>query len=114
MRFVSAGGGFVLLGTFFIDRRTPEDFAFWGYLFGLCAFWGGLSMMNSGSEVAKLVYALLNVGLIFLSVFLSRRVFAVFGSLGVFGYLSHLAYTVFENSIMFPFVLSILGIAVIF
>jgi hypothetical protein len=44
---------------------------------------------------------------------LSRRVFAVFGGLGAAGYLGHLAYDVFKDSMMFPFVLTIMGLVVI-
>ena len=45
---------------------------------------------------------------------LSRRVFAVFGGLGAAGYLGHLAYDVFKESMMFPFVLTIIGLGVIY
>jgi hypothetical protein len=31
-------GLLMLVATYVIDRRTREDFAFWGYLFGLAAF----------------------------------------------------------------------------
>jgi hypothetical protein len=48
-----------------------------------------------------------------LSVLLQRRVFIVFGSLGMFGYVGHLAWEIFEDSLMFPFVLSAVGIAII-
>jgi hypothetical protein len=41
------------------------------------------------------------------------RVFIVFGSLGVFGYVGHLAWEIFEDSLMFPFVLSAVGLAII-
>ena len=104
----------VLLVSYIIDRRTKGDYAFWGYLFGMLAFWGGLSLMESGSEFRRLLYGLINVGLIFLSVLLDRRVFIIFGSLGVFGYLGHLSYRVFKDSLMFPFVLSVLGILIIY
>ena len=49
-----------------------------------------------------------------LSVFLERRAFIVFGALGVFGYVGHLAYRVFQGSLLFPFVLTIIGVGVIF
>lgn len=104
----------VLLASYLVDRRTKEDYAFWGYLFGMLAFWGGLSLMESGSEFRRFLYCLINVGLMLLSVLLDRRVFIVFGSLGVFGYLGHLSYRVFKDSLMFPFVLSILGILIIY
>ena len=104
----------MLVGSYLIDRRTKEDFAFWGYLFGMLAFWGGLSLMESSSELGKFFYGLINIALMLLSVLLDRRVFIVFGALGVFGYLSHLAHSVFENSLLFPFALSFLGIVLIY
>jgi hypothetical protein len=107
-------GLLVLLVTYAVDRRTKDDYAFWGYLFGLAAFWGGLSLMDSNSEWNKFLYCLINIGLIFLAVFLQRRVFVVFGACGVFGYLGHLSYSVFKDSFLFPLVLSFLGLVVIF
>jgi len=104
----------VLLASYFIDRRTKEDYAFWLYLFGMLAFWGGLSSMDSKSELNKFLYCLINVGLMLLSVLLDRRVFIVFGALGVFGYLGHLAQVVFKDSLMFPFALTLLGLAIIY
>jgi hypothetical protein len=35
-----------------------------------------------------------------------------FGALGVFIYLGHLGFEVFENSLIFPFVLSFVGLAI--
>jgi len=103
----------MLLAAYLVDRRTKEDFAFWGYLFGMLAFWGGLSVMESRSELARFGYCLINVALMLAAVLLERRAFMVFGTLGVFGYLSHLAYTVFKDSVVFPFALSLIGIAII-
>ena len=93
--------------------RAPEDFAFWCYLFGLLAFWGGFTFMESGSEIGRVLYALLNVGLMPLGVWLRRAVFIVFGVLGVHIYLGHLAYEVFKDSVLFPFALAVLGLSVI-
>ena len=104
----------VLVVAYLVDRKPRGgDFAFWLHLFGLMAFWGGLSLTNSGSELGKLLYAGLNVGLLLMSVVLARRVYAVFGTLGISGYLGHLAYTVFEDSLLFPFALSLIGVAII-
>jgi hypothetical protein len=103
----------VLIGAYLIDRRTEEDYAFWGYLFGMFAFWGGLTTLEGGSELDWFLYGLINLGLVLLSVLLQRRVFIVFGSLGVFGYIGHLAWEIFEDSLLFPFVLSAVGLAII-
>jgi hypothetical protein len=107
-------GFLMLLVSYLVDRRTKQDFAFWGYLFGLMAFWGGLSLMESGSEVRKFLYCLINVGLMFLAVFLERRAFLVFGAFGVFGYLGHLSYTIFKDSMLFPLALTLIGLLVIY
>lgn len=104
----------MLLATYLVDRRTRLDYAFWGYLFGLAAFWCGLSMSDSDSELEKLGYFGVNVVLIVLSLLLQRRAFIVFGSLGVFVYLSHLAQTVFADSLAFPIVLSGIGVSIMF
>jgi hypothetical protein len=90
-----------------------QDFAFWCYLFGMLAFWGGLTFMDSGSEVMRALYALLNVGFIGLAVKLRRSTFLVFGALGVHLYLGHLAYRVFQDSFFFPFALALLGLSLI-
>jgi hypothetical protein len=93
--------------------HRSEDFALWCYLFGMLAFWGGLTSMNSGSEIMRGWYALLNVGFIGLAVKLRRATFLVFGALGVYLYLGHLAYEVFKDSFFFPFVLALLGLGLI-
>jgi hypothetical protein len=108
-------GAAMLLASYLVDLKSKSgDYAFWGYLFGLGAFWGGLSSMDSNGELGKIVYALVNLGLILFSLVLRRRAFLVFGSLGFFGYLGHLAYRVFSDSLIFPFALSLLGIGIIY
>jgi hypothetical protein len=106
----------ILLAAYLADlrNRVRQDFAFWGYLFGVMAFWGGLTLMEGGSEIAKAVYCLINITLIVVSVLLRQRVFLVFGALGVLGYLGHLSYRVFEDSVLFPVVLTMVGILVIY
>jgi len=104
----------VLVVAWLTDRRQRGgDFAFWLHLFGMMAFWGGLSLKSSDSEIAKALYCLLNVGLVLLSVVLRRRVYAVFGTFGVAGYLGYLSHSVFKDSLLFPFALSGIGVLVI-
>ena len=89
------------------------DYGFWLSFFGLLAFWGGLSLLHAGNERGALLYAFINVLLIFVGVVLDRRAFVVFGALGFNGYLGHLAWEVFAQSALFPFVLSAFGLFVI-
>jgi hypothetical protein len=109
-------GLFIVVLAFVVDIRTrhERDFAFWLYLFGVIAFWGGLSSMQSESELSKFFYLCINLVMIAVGATLSRRVFAVFGGLGVAGYLGHLAHTVFKDSMMFPFMLTIIGLGIIY
>jgi hypothetical protein len=90
-----------------------QDFAFWLYLFGAIMFWGGLSLRDSDSELNKFLYAVINVLLVFLGAAIGRRVFTVLGAIGVASYLGYLAYRVFEDSLLFPFALTLLGLGVV-
>lgn len=95
------------------NEPRSEDFAFWCYLFGLMMFWGGLTSMDSDSEVNKFIYMLINVGLIAIAIWLRRSTFLVFGAVGVYSYIGYLAYQVFKDSFMFPFVLAFIGLLMI-
>ena len=91
-----------------VDAR--QDFAFWLYLFGAMMFWAGLSLRESNNEWSKFAYCLINVALIFGGAVIGRRVFTVLGALGVAGYLGYLAHRVFQDSLLFPFALTLLGL----
>ena len=77
------------------------------------AFWGGLTLLDSGSELGKFLYAMINVGLVGLGVFLSRKAFLVFGATGIYIYIGHLAFKIFDNSLLFPMALVALGLSVV-
>jgi len=72
-------------------------------------------MMVTGifqNQLTKMNCAL-SIVLILLSVVLDSQFLLVLGGLGVFFYLSFLAYRVFRNSLLFPFALTVLGISII-
>jgi hypothetical protein len=96
-----------------VDLRSRGDLAFWLHLFGVLAFWGALTALESNSEVAKFVYCLINIGLLGLGLFLQRRVYVLCGGLGIALYLHHLAERVFADSLLYPLALSLIGLAVI-
>jgi hypothetical protein len=115
-KVISTCFGLVMtLVAFWVDIRSrpPKDFAFWLYLFGVLTFWGGLTAMDSGSELGKFIYLCINLLLIAIGAALSRRVFAVFGGFGVAAYLGYLSYNVFRDSLLFPVALTAIGLAVI-
>ncbi len=116
-KLVSMYSGLLMIGlAFWVDIRSrgKADYAFWIYLFGVIAFWGGLSSQNSGDELAKFFYFLINLSMIGVGVILVRRVFVVFGALGACGYLGHLASSVFKDSLLFPLALTAIGLGIIY
>lgn len=117
-------GALMILVSAVIDRRTKDDYAVWGYFFGAAALWFGLmvalfvshgtgGLFNLSDSVAWGVWCVANIGLLFSSVLLRRRVMQVYGSLGVLGYLGYLTFSVFANSPFFPLCLIGLGVGVI-
>lgn len=107
------GAGTLLL-AFWVDVRSSRerDYAFWLYFAGVLMFWFGMTLSSSDSELAKFGYLLINLALIAAGAGLRRRVFAVFGGLGVAVYLGHLS-TVFRDSLLFPVALAVIGLLVI-
>jgi hypothetical protein len=102
-----------LIVAWAVDLRARGDFAFWLHLFGVLAFWGGMTALDSGSETARFIYCLINIGLVGLGLFLQRRVYVLFGGLGIALYLHYLAEWRFRGSLFYPFALSLIGLAVI-
>ncbi|MET1256456.1 DUF2157 domain-containing protein [Aliikangiella maris] len=116
-QLVSLYTGLLMIGlAIWIDIRTSKqaDYAFWIYIFGVIAFWGGLTLQNSDSELAKFFYFCINLVMIGVGVLLVRRVFVVFGALGCCGYLGYLASNVFRDSWLFPVALTAIGLGVIY
>ena len=106
----------VVLLAFWVDIRARKsgDFAFWLYLFGVMAFWGGMTSQQSDSELSKFIYFSINLLMIGVGVVLMRRVFVVFGAVGASLYLGYLASNVFKDSLLFPIVLTAIGLGIIY
>lgn len=114
-RRVSVGFGLAIIVAAVVVnmRQRSGDFAFWLYLFGVMTFWGGITDSSNGTAIDKALYCAMNVGFLLLSAFLGRRVFAIFGTIGIAIYLGDLANKVFQDSMLFPFALSLIGIGII-
>ena len=114
---VSMYFGLLFIGlAVWIDSRdfARRDYAFWMYLFGVVTFWGGLTSQNSDSELAKLLYCCVNFLMIFIGLLLNRKVFVIFGGLGVAAYLGHLAFNVFDGSFFFPIAVTLIGLGIVY
>jgi hypothetical protein len=113
---VSAIFGLAMLATaYWVDlkRKGSKDFAFWIYLFGTVAFFSGVAGLNKGGELNEFACAAVFAFMMVVSVLVQRRVLMIFGAMGVVGYFFHLAWTVFQDTPVFPIALSGLGIAII-
>jgi energy-converting hydrogenase Eha subunit A len=116
-KLVSMHSGLLMIGlAFWVDIRSRHraDYAFWMYIFGVLAFWGGLSLQHSDSELSRLLYFGINLLMIFTGVLIVRRVFVVLGAIGSCIYLGHLASTVFRDSWLFPISLTAIGLGIIY
>lgn len=114
--FSVAFGLVTVLIAFWVDLRSrhTKDYAFWLYLFGLLAFWGGLSALGSDRLAGKLVYLAINLGLVLIGAVLVRRAFTVFGAIGVAIVLADISWRYFKDSWLFPLSLTAIGLAIIY
>lgn len=114
---VSMYFGLLIISTaFWVDIRSRHaaDYSFWLYMFGVMAFWGGMTSQHSDSELSKLIYFCINLLMMGVGVLLVRRVFVVFGAIGGSIYLGHLASSVFKDSWLFPIALTAIGLLIIY
>lgn len=117
-RLVSMAFGLIMgICAFWWDMKRKQDdpeYGFWLHLFGAVAFWGGLTLLDSRDEFSRMIYGTVNLGLMFLSLVLDRSIYMTLGAIGFFGYLSHLAWSLFADFFYFPFVLVAFGLVVMF
>ncbi|MEI7705957.1 MAG: DUF2157 domain-containing protein [Deltaproteobacteria bacterium] len=112
----SAVEGLLLLAAAFgvdLRLRPRRDFAFWIYLAGLAAAWGGITLMDAKSLPGTLVYLTGNALLVVLGAVLVRRAFTVFGAVGVAIGLASLGDRYLRNSWLFPLALTLIGLGVV-
>ena len=96
------------------DLRTRADFGFWLHLFGAMTLWGAITASDGGGDVARALYCGFNVLFIALGLFLDRRIYAVFGAIGVSIYLGYLAAHTFNDTLSFTFALTAIGLGIVF
>ncbi len=112
--WVSVGfGALMLAASRFADRKTDEDYSWWGYLFGTLAFWGGLSSMGSGSAFGKLAYAAVNAGMMLLGARIERQVLVGFGFLGFHAVVAGELFRIFRDIPGFPLLVALAGCGLI-
>lgn len=110
------GGLLMIVLAMWLDMRSKPsaDYAFWIYLFGVAAFWIGLSTQESDSELVRFGYCAINLVMVVIGVVLVRRVFVIFGALGCSAYLGYLARDLFADSWLFPIALTAIGLGIVY
>lgn len=110
--------GVVLVGAAYaMDHLLRDDYAFWGYFFGALGMTVSLFLLAflvRDSDALRAVFALVCVGMVLFAMVVRRDVFVVFGTIGVLAYLLYLIWDLFEGSLVFPLVLSAVGVALVF
>ena len=106
---------FILL-AFWVDLKSKStiDYAFWLYLIGVITFWGGMTAQETNTELLKFLYLCINLLMMGLGVILMRKEFDVFGAIGSSIYLGHLTSQVFQDSLLYPLALTIIGFLIIY
>ena len=102
-----------------IDKEhSAEDFSHWLYIFGATMLWGVMIsifvQLDWNNEFAFFLLAMFNLFYMFISILLKRKVFMVWGAIGFWSYLGHLAFEIFENTPIFPLILVVFGLLIIF
>ena len=114
---------FALIMIFFavrldLKKQYTEDFSHWLYIFGATMLWGAIISIimrhDWYNEFAYFLTALFSITYMFISILIKRKVFMVWGAMGFWSYLGHLAYKVFKDSALFPIVLVGFGLLIIF
>lgn len=101
-----------------IKNKKPYIHSFWLYIVGVFSFWlGYTNQLLTNTEWSWFGFALMNFILLCLGTIFLRRVFLVFGSLGIFIFLGHIIYELFTklniNWLLGSLILTLLGLFLI-
>ena len=107
------------------NNKSSEDCSHWLYNFGATMLWGSIISIishyryynNPDKWIIELTYFLagfFSFVYMCISIIIKRRVFMVWGAIGFWSYLGYLSFNVFEDTPLFPIVLIIFGLSLIF
>jgi len=96
-----------------LNKKTKEDYSLWLFIFGGLIFTTSTSLYCLRSPLSAFCYALIHLILVITSILWQRKSLMVFGALGIYIYLGHLAWNTFKHSLLFPMALALLGLLMI-
>jgi hypothetical protein len=105
----------VTLGLYADLNRHPvgERFAFWAYFAGLMAFCTAVPLLLNNQWPGKLMYLVVHVGLVMIGAILGRRVFEVFGGIGITLVMVDMAWEIFRDGLAVVSALTLLSLALL-
>jgi hypothetical protein len=113
-QWVSIMIGAVMIGIArLLNRKTKEDYSLWLFIYGGLIFTTAASFIWLKNELSALLYLGIHLLFIIMSIRWQRKSLMVFGALGVYIYLGHLAYDIFKDSPFFPIALALIGLLMI-
>ena len=109
----------LILNAIRLDKlKTTQDFSHWLYIFGVTMLWSAITIILSpfkhNNEFMCFFAAMINIGFMLTGIILKRKVFIVWGAIGFWAYLGRLAFKVFANTPLFPIILILFGLGIIF
>ncbi len=113
---VSIVAGLAMIGVgLAFDVRGRRRLAFWPHFFGLLTLLGTLCWLtfDHNDHLTWSVVTLVSLVAASASVPLARVTYAVFGALGLLSTVCYWAFEVFEDSLGFPFIVAVAGVACI-
>jgi hypothetical protein len=108
-------GILTLLVSWLLDRRFVNNYGFWVNKLGAWGVAGGLVyLFENQSEEWRLVYLLLNIVGMLVALYLKRSGGVLGFLVGAFSYIGYEYTTHFRDSLIFPYVLLVVGALVIY
>jgi hypothetical protein len=111
---VSLVVGLLMIGSgLALDLRGERRIAFWAHFFGLLILLGALCWLTF-EHYDRTTWTLITVvsfATCLASIPLQRTTYVVYGSLGLLSTTCYWAFDVFEDSLLFPFVVAVAGVA---
>jgi hypothetical protein len=104
----------LLITVWVLDVRIKADFTFWLHFAAALSITGGLFFWLTDNRLEWAMLCTVSVIMLLLSVFLQRSVYTVFGGIGVTSYLAYLAFDIFDDVLIFSFVLTAVGVLVMY
>jgi hypothetical protein len=96
-----------------LNRKSEEDYSLWLFIYGALILTTSTAFLWLNNEFNALLYLILHIILVFMSIRWQRASLMVFGALGIYIYLGHLAWDIFKNSPFFPIALALIGLLMI-